>query len=241
MSEDKKAGRSSENTAAKMAFVAEIVKADPKVTLNAASKQVIAKFGTRLAYGKVREAFVGAGGTVDTRRGQQGKGRGRKAVKAKAGKRGGGGGGKRSRENTAAKQSMVAELVKGNPDITMNEVGKLITQKFKTQLAFPRLREAFKSAGGKIGKPGRRRKPGKFVERRFGRRASDQAAARTARTLSAMPRHVVIIHADGLVHTHEFNSRSDASTFAGKQVQQGVATTNIGYYERQALEVNVGV
>ncbi|MCC6464844.1 MAG: hypothetical protein IT463_05835 [Planctomycetes bacterium] len=237
MSEEKKGKRSTENTAEKMSYVAEIVKADPKLTLNAAGKQVVGKFGTRLAYGKLREAFVGAGGAVDTRRGQQGKGRGRKAGKAKAAR----GGSKRSRENTSAKQAMVADLVKGNPDITMNEVGKLVTQKFKTQLAFPRLREAFKAAGGKIGKPGRRRKPGKFVERRFGRRASDQAAARTARTLSAMPRHVVIIHADGLVHTHEFNSRSEASSFAGKQVQQGVATTSIGYYERQALEVNVGV
>ena len=61
--------RSQENTKQKQAFIAELVKANAKISMNEAGKKVRAKFGTQLAYDKLREAFAGAGGKIDTRRG----------------------------------------------------------------------------------------------------------------------------------------------------------------------------
>ena len=169
------AKRSQQNTADKQSFVAELLKADGNLTMNQIGKQVRAKFGTQLAYDKLREAFVGAGGKVDERRGPKARGKGKKAKAARKGRKGG-----RSRENTQAKQALVAELVRSHPGITMNEAGKIVRTKFGTQLAFPKLKEAFKQAGGKVGRPGRRPKPRtQLVDRRLGRRESDQRAART--------------------------------------------------------------
>jgi transposase len=233
------AKRSQQNTVEKQAFVAELLKADNALTMNQVGKQVKAKFGTQLAHDKLREAFVNAGGKVDERRGPKaGKGRRKKAKAARKGRKGG-----RSRENTAAKQAYVAELVQKNPGITMNEAGKQVRARFKTQLAFPRLKEAFKQAGGKIGRPGRRPKPRtQLVERRLGRRESDKRAYRTRETLKAMPQHVVILHVGGDIEPHEFGSRAEAETFTRRQLESGKAANEIAYYERQPLSVkNVSV
>lgn len=227
------AKRSQQNTAIKQAFVAELLKADSGLTMNQIGKQVRAKFGTQLAYDKLREAFVGAGGKVDERRGPKARGKGKKAKAAKKGRKGG-----RSRENTASKQAFVAELVRANSDITMNEAGKQVRAKFGTQLAFPRLKEAFRSAGGRVGRPGRRPKPRtQLVDRRLGRRESDQRAYRTRETLKAMPQHVVILHVGGDIEPHEFGSRGDAETFTRRQIESGTAPNAIAYYERQPLSV----
>ncbi|MBX3473085.1 MAG: hypothetical protein KF754_01735 [Planctomycetes bacterium] len=232
------AKRSKQNTADKQALVAELLKADGNLTMNQVGKQVRAKFGTQLAYDKLREAFVKAGGKVDERRGPKARGKGKKAKAARKGRKAG-----RSRENTAAKQQMVADLVHDNPGITMNEAGKLVRAKFGTQLAFPRLKEAFKRAGGKVGKPGRRPKPRtELVDRRMGRRESDQRAFRTRETLKGMPQHVVIVHVGGDVEPHEFGSRGDAESFARRQLEAGVSAGAIAYYERQPMNIkNVSV
>ena len=234
------AKRSKENTVVKQAFVAELLKADPALTMNQVGKQVSAKFGTQLAYDKLRQAFVGAGGKVDERRGNRstGKGKGKKAgAKKSAGRKGG-----RSRENTSQKQAFVAELVHANHDITMNEAGKQVRVRFGTQLAFPRLKEAFKAAGGKVGKPGRRAKPRTtLVDRRLGRRVADQRAAVTRETLKAMPTHVVIVKIGGDIEPHQFSTRNDAEGFARGQIEHGVALNALAYYQRQPLNLNVRV
>lgn len=236
------AKRSKENTAAKQAFVAELLKADSALTMNQAGKQVRIKFGTQLAYDKLRDAFVAAGGKVDERRGNRGKGKAKgKGKKTGAGKKAGRKGG-RSRENTSAKQAFVAELVGANHDITMNEAGKQVRAKFGTQLAFPRLKEAFEAAGGKVGKPGRRAKPRTtLVDRRLGRRVADQRAAVTRETLKAMPTHVVILKIGGDIEPHQFSTRADAETFARGQIEHGVALNALAYYQRQPLNLNVSV
>lgn len=227
------AKRSQQNTADKQSFVAELLKADGNLTMNQIGKQVRAKFGTQLAYDKLREAFVGAGGKVDERRGPKARGKGKKAKAARKGRKGG-----RSRENTQAKQALVAELVRSHPGITMNEAGKIVRTKFGTQLAFPKLKEAFKQAGGKVGRPGRRPKPRtQLVDRRLGRRESDQRAARTRETLKAMPQHVVILHIGGDIEPHEFTSRNEAENFTRRQLENGKAANEIAYYERQPLSV----
>jgi hypothetical protein len=220
----------------KQAYVAELYRADPTMTMNQIGKHVRAKYGSQLSYVKLREAFVGAGGAVDERRGNRTRGASRRGSR-KAARRGG-----RSRENTMLKQAFVAEIVRGNPDITMNEAGKQVRAKFGTQLAFPQLKEAFRGAGGRVGRPGRRAKPRPHVaDRRVGRRTTDVGAARTRSTLGSMPRHVVIVHAGGDVVPHEFTSRVDAESFTLNQLQSGTALTSIGYYERQPLKINVGI
>ena len=234
--------RSQENTKTKQDFVAELVKANASISMNEAGKKVRGKFGTQLAYDKLREAFSKAGGKIDTRRGPK-KGSKRKTAKKKTGS-----GSKaprkygtRSPEATRKKQEFVADLVKGSPDITMNEAGKRVRTRFGTQLAFDKLKEAFKNAGGKVGKPGRRKGSRKHVDRRMGRRESDQRAARINATLKGMPKHVVIVHAKGAVDTSEFGSRDQAVTFARSQVLAGVSVSDIAYYTRQPLEISVGI
>ena len=230
----------------KMAFVGELLRGDPALTMNQAGKHVRARFGAQLSYHRLREAYLAAGGQVDTRRGRgRGRGRpkgsGRKAAGRKPGRPRGRRGG-RSRENTLAKQALIAELVRGSPDMTMNEAGKRVRAKFGTQLAFPRLKEAFRAAGGKVGRPGRRPKPRPHVaERKAGRRASDVRAARARATLGGMPQHVVIVHNGGDIVPHEFGTRDQAESFTQGQLQRGVALTSIGYYMRQPLKINVGV
>ncbi|MCB9932026.1 MAG: hypothetical protein H6841_01235 [Planctomycetes bacterium] len=231
--------RSQENTKQKQDHVAELVKANPAITMNEAGKKVREKFGTQLAYDKLREAFASAGGKIDTRRGpKKGSKRKPKAAKVASGPRKYG---TRSPAATQRKQEFVAELVKGNPDITMNEAGKKVRTRFGTQLAFDKLKEAFKNAGGKVGKPGRRKGSRKHVDRRHGRRAADQAYVKISRTLQGMPRHVVIMHVKGLIDTSEFQSKDQAVAFARSQMLAGVPASDIAYYTRQALEISVGI
>jgi transposase len=238
--------RSPENTKKKQAYVAELVKGNAGISMNEAGKKVKAKFGTQLAYDKLRDAFAKAGGKIDTRRGPK-KGskrkprKGAKSAKKKSGSKSPRSYGTRSPAATRKKQAFVAELVKGKPDITMNEAGKRVRAKFGTQLAFDKLKEAFKAAGGKVGKPGRRKGSRKHVERRQGRRASDRAYAKINKTLKGMPKHVVIMHQNGNVDTSEFNTKDQAVAFARSQVLAGVSVSDIAYYTRQALEISVGI
>lgn len=233
------AKRSQENTQKKQAYVADLLKESPAISMNEAGKKVTSKFGTQLAYNRLREAFVNAGGKVDTRRGP-GKGSKRKAKAApKAGsprKYG-----TRSPEATRKKMDFVSELVKGSPDITMNECGKRVRTRFGTQLAFDRLKSAFQKAGGKVGKPGRRKGSRKHIERIEGRRDSDRAYAKIKQTLKGMPKHIITMHVRGLVDTSEFESREQAVAFARSQVLTGVPVSDIAYYTRQPLEISVGI
>ena len=233
--------RSQENTKQKQAYIAELVKGNAAISMNEAGKKVRSKFGTQLAYDKLREAFAGAGGKIDTRRGP-GKGSPRKTgKKSKPARSGPRKYGTRSPAATARKQEFVAELVKGAPDITMNEAGKKVRSKFGTQLAFDKLKEAFKAAGGKVGKPGRRKGSRKHVDRIYGRRDSDRAYAKISKTLKGMPKHVVIMHVKNLVDTSEFNTREQAVEFARRQVSAGIPVSDIAYYTREALEISVGI
>lgn len=233
--------RSQENTKAKQDYVALLVKENASVTMNETGKKVRQKFGTQLAYDKLREAFSKAGGKIDIRRGPK-KGSKRKvAKKAKSARKAPRKYGTRSPEATRKKQEFVAELVKGSPDVTMNEAGKRVRTRFGTQLAFDKLKEAFKKAGGKVGKPGRRKGSRKHVDRRYGRRESDQRAARVNATLKGMPKHVVIVHVKGAAEPSEFGSRDQAVTFARSRVLAGVSVSDIAYYTRQPLEISVGI
>lgn len=230
--------RSKENTKAKQDFISDLVKNNSSITMNETGKKVRTKFGTQIAYDKLREAFLNAGGKIDTRRGPKGARKGARKAKAAAPKRYG----KRSPQATKAKQDFVLELVKGSPEITMNEAGKRVRTRFGTQLAFDKLKEAFRSAGGKVGKPGRRAKPREVkIDRRIGRRAADIAAARTRATLQSMPKHVVIISRSGDLETNDFATREQAVAYTRSQLQAGIAVSNISYYQRQPLEISVGV
>jgi|GEM_PF-3344446 len=60
--------RDPETLEKKLAFVRECVKNDPEVNMNQVSKDVKKKFGTMLAFDKLRTAFLEAGGKI-TRRG----------------------------------------------------------------------------------------------------------------------------------------------------------------------------
>lgn len=216
--------RSKENTKNKQDYVAQLVKENADISLNEAGKKVTEKFGTQLAYDKRREVFVAAGGKIDTSRGPK------KGSKRK---------GTRSQGMTDKKQNYVAELVKLNKDITMNEAHKSVKKRFGTQLAHPKMREAFKRAGGKIRKPGRRK--GSRNKSKVGRRASDRRAARTNATLKGMPDHIVIVHVPGGVETNEFNGKNQAVAFAKSQIHAGTPVSDIAYYMRQALEISVGI
>lgn len=234
------AKRSQENTKQKQAYIADLLKGDASITMNEAGKRVTAKFGTQLAYDRLREAYLAAGGKIDTRRGP-GKGSKRRVGASKASSGGPRKYGTRSPEATRKKMEFVAELVKGSPDITMNECGKRVRTRFGTQLAFDRLKAAFKQAGGKVGKPGRRKGSRKHIVRVEGRRASDKAYAKIRQTLQGMPTHVVIMHVKGVVDTSEFQSKDQATAFARSQMLVGVPASDIAYYTRQALEVSVGI
>jgi hypothetical protein len=151
---------------------------------------------------------------------------------------------KRSVENTAKKQDMVKQLIKDHAGITMNEVGKRVRQHFGTQLAFPKLREAFMASGGTLGKQGRRKgsggKPG-MPNRKFGRRKSDRLAARLSRTLGGLPQHIVVVRGDDMPETHQFHTRDDAVIFTKKQLESGISPASIAYYQRQQIEVSIGI
>jgi hypothetical protein len=235
--------RSTENTQKKQQFVARMVSEKPEVTLNEISKMVRQEFGTQLAYNKLREAFTGAGGKGDTRRGPgRGSKRGPGRPKTAGAKRGRPRKyGTRSPEATLAKQDFVNELVAGSTDITMNEVGKRVRARFGTQLAFNKLKEAFTKAGGKVGKPGRRAKARNKIDRKIGRRASDRVAARIQSVLRDMPKHIVVMHGEGGIDTSEFATREQAVAFARSQLQAGISVASIGYYTRQPLEISVGI
>jgi hypothetical protein len=219
----------------KQEYIATLLRDNPATTLNLAGKLVKAQFGTQLAYDRLREAYLNAGGKIDTRRGPpKGSKRGPRAKRAK-------GYGTRSPKETRAKMEFVGELVRGNPGITMNECGKRVRQRFGAQLSFDKLKQAFTSAGGKVGKPGRRAKPRSKIDRKIGRRASDRAAARVQSVLKDMPKHIVVMHMDGNIDTSEFATREQAVEFARSRAQSGVPLLNIAYYLRQPLEISVGI
>lgn len=212
-------------TKKKMDYVTKLVKDKPETTLNQANKAVQKQFGSRLAYQKLRKAFVAGGGKVDERRGMKNKGKG-KSRKPKGGKRG-----RKPSAITAKKVAYVQELVNKHAGMSMNEISKEITKKFKTVLAFPKLREAFLAAGGKIGTQGRRKKGG--------RRAADRQAARTSRALGGLSKHLVVVNEDNGVQTETFGTRRDAEAFARKSIEGGVPSNQIGYYTRESLSISV--
>lgn len=150
----------------------------------------------------------------------------------------------RSIENTLKKQARVEELHKKQPDLTMNQVGKIVRQEFGTQLAFPKLKEIWEKIGGKIEMRGRRAQAasaGGPNRRKPGRRKADKVAAKVQRTLGSLPQHVVVVRGDHGPETHEFNSREDATEFTRKQIESGVATSAIAYYQRQPMAVQIGI
>lgn len=63
----------------KVEYVADVLKAEPGLTVKAVGMKIHEKFGSRLYYQKLREAFVAAGGKVARR------GRPRKQVQGKSG------------------------------------------------------------------------------------------------------------------------------------------------------------
>ncbi|MBV6514616.1 MAG: hypothetical protein HPKKFMNG_00244 [Planctomycetes bacterium] len=148
----------------------------------------------------------------------------------------------RSIENTLKKQAFVEEQHKENPKLTMNQIGKLVRQKFGTQLAFPKLKEVWERIGGKIENRGRRAQANAAqTPRKAGRRKSDKAAARVQRTLSGLPQHVVVVRGASGPETHEFTGRDQAVEFTRKQIEGGVPTSAIAYYQRQPMEVQIGI
>jgi hypothetical protein len=240
-------GRSQENTQQKQQFVKDAVGADQNLTMNRVGKMVQQKFGTTLAFPKLREAFVAAGGKVDTRRGnRKGKAKGpakaKGAAKAKSAAKGKRRGGRSTSETTKAKQDFVAQYVSANKTASMNEAGKAVVAKFGSQLSFDKLKQAFTGAGGKVGKPGRKPKARARVEsRKIGRRSSDVAAARATKMLKDMPAHVVVMHVSRNVETTEFGTRDQAVDFARRQLLAGIPASKIAYYTRQPLQIQLGI
>jgi hypothetical protein len=251
--------RSQENTKQKQDFVAQMVQKDKAASMYKIGLAVKDKFGTVLSYDKLREAFTGAGGKVEDRKGGP-KGGSKKGSKpgpkpkaakakpgpkpkaAKAAAKGGKRRGRGTAETTVAKQEFVKQYVAGNPGVTMNQVGTAVTAKFGTQLGFNKLKEAFKAAGGKVGKPGRQPKDrAKVQQRKAGRRSSDVAAARTASVLKEMPGHVVVTNLNKAVETTQFSTKEQAVAFARKQLMAGIPASKIAYYTREPLQISLGI
>lgn len=250
------AKRSSETTAKKLAYVADLVSKNKDITMNAVGKAIVAKFGTQLAHPKLRAAFVKAGGKVDTRKGNRTKGTGRKGkgveaakktgkkVKAKApkakkaGKRGRGRG---VSADTIKKMDYVKSLAtKGG--MTMNKANEAVNKKFGVKLAFKPLKEAYLAGGGKVGKPGRKAGSKNTGTRATtGRRSADKSAASTRKALGGLPGHMVVVSNGRNVETAQFSRKSDAQEFARKQLEKGVSSSAIGYYTRGPLEVSFGI
>jgi hypothetical protein len=150
----------------------------------------------------------------------------------------------RSSENTVKKQARVDAIHKQQPELTMNQVGKIIRKEFGTQLAFPKLKEVWERIGGKIEMRGRRAQAasgGVPNRRKPGRRKADKVAARVQRTLGSLPQHVVVVRGNAGPETHEFSTREAATDFTRRQIESGVATSAIAYYQRQPMEVQIGI
>lgn len=149
----------------------------------------------------------------------------------------------RSIENTLKKQAFVEELHKSEPSLSMNQIGLRVKQKFGTQLAFPKLKEIWERIGGKIENRGRRAQAQKagYTPRKQGRRQADKVAAKTSRTLGSLPQHVVVVRGNAGPETHEFDSRDMATAFSKKAIESGTPTSAIAYYQRQPMEVQVGI
>ncbi|MEE9312507.1 MAG: hypothetical protein V3V10_08870 [Planctomycetota bacterium] len=246
--------RSSETTAKKLAYVADLVSKNKDITMNAVGKAIVAKFSTQLAHPKLRAAFVKAGGKVDTRKGNRTKGTGRKgkgveaankvgkkakAPKAKkAGKRGRGRG---VSADTIKKMDYVKSLAtKGG--MTMNKANEAVNKKFGVKLAFKPLKEAYLAGGGQVGKPGRKAGSKNIGTRATtGRRAADKSAAKTRSALGGLPGHMVVVSNGRNVETAQFSRKSDAQEYARKQLEKGVSSSAIGYYTRGPLEVSFGI
>jgi hypothetical protein len=64
---------------------------------------------------------------------------------------------------------------------------------------------------------------------------------RQARPESAAAKQVVVVHGAAGPEMDEFDTRSHAVAYAREQVLAGVPVSSIAYYERQPLEVSVGI
>src|SRR5690606_23969768 len=63
----------------------------------------------------------------------------------------------RDPKTTEEKQTFIAKAVKADSSLSMYQIGEMVKQEFGTMIAFGKLREAFLSAGGELGKRGRRK------------------------------------------------------------------------------------
>jgi hypothetical protein len=149
----------------------------------------------------------------------------------------------RSSENTFKKQARVEDIHKQQPQLTMNQVGKIIRKEFGTQLAFPKLKEIWERIGGKIEMRGRRAQAAGHGpnRRKPGRRQADKVAAKVQRTLGSLPQHVVVVRGPNGPETNEFADRQAATDFTRRQIESGIATSAIAYYQRQPMEVQIGI
>lgn len=151
---------------------------------------------------------------------------------------------KRTKANTAKKQAYVAELLKANPKHTMNAIGKAVTKKFGTQLAYDKLRQAFVAGGGKLAKRGPRRgskKARKAGARKPGRRKSDRAAARLKRTITGSPAHLVVVMRRGTIEPNAFDTLAAAREFATECLSKGALPAEVSYYERRPLAITTSI
>ena len=151
---------------------------------------------------------------------------------------------KRSKANTAKKQAHVAALLKSDPKMTMNAVGKAVTKKFGTQLAYDKLREAFVAGGGKLAKRGPKkgaRKARKSTARKPGRRKSDHAGAKLKSAISSNPVHLVVVQRGGSLEASPFDNLSHARAFATKCLARGALPGEVSYYVRRPLEITTSI
>lgn len=156
-------------------------------------------------------------------------------------------------ETMMKKIAYVEELTRKDPSQTMNDISKAVMEKFGTQLAFDKLRVAFLENGGVLRPRGRKPRDGRdglsvvspsgiIGDRRSaGRRDSDVSGARAKQTLGRMPAYMVVKFEGGELQTNEFKNRDEARRFIEKSLNDGFSPADIGFYERNKIEVSVGI
>ncbi|MCA8940253.1 MAG: hypothetical protein KDB07_10605 [Planctomycetes bacterium] len=241
-------------TAEKQDWVKSQVKSNPSLSMYQIGEMVKDKFGSMIAFEKLREAFMNAGGKLGSRGRPKGSmNRPKTSTPAQAKKQDG-------RSNpavTSAKEAYVAELVKANASESMYSIGEAVKKKFGTMLAFNKLREAFIAAGGQLGKRGRpkgsKNKPKAATKakkeskprassnmRSAGRRKSDVAGYVARRALGRLSAHMVIVTSDdGTPVPYTFENKTEASAFVQKQLDAGIGFDRLGYYSKQEMGVRV--
>ena len=153
--------------------------------------------------------------------------------------------------NLKDRKTFVADLLKGQPDMSQLELSRTVKEAFGTGLSFTHIRQlrAAHDAGNfnrvwselfgleeAAPEGGGRRKKQRGDRRRKTQLRGRRNLDRDKFLLSSMNKHLVVYRTEeGVMNSQSFKSRERAEKLVGELIEEGIPAEEIGYFHRSEV------